>query len=153
MRGGITVWDATGKELLNLDDDDVGFWVVAFSPDLTRVAALSGPGDLPGRPMKLLVRIWEVATGRQLHSIEVAPATALAFSPDGTRLAAICVGRAGQSSQILVWDAATGRECARWEGPTGFAGNLAFSPDGRRIAAAVGDIRHRGELVVADLVS
>jgi WD40 repeat protein len=77
---------------------------------------------------------------------------ALTFSPDGTRLAVVC-GNFGQTSLILVWDAKTGSECARWPGPTGSGTGIAFSPDGRRVAATVGDYLHQGELLVGDLVS
>jgi serine/threonine protein kinase/WD40 repeat protein len=153
LRYGLTVWDAAGKELLNLDEEGSRLNALALSPDGTRLAVsvyLREPGAVP---MKTTVRIWEIATARQLLTIQAASATALCFSPDGTRLAAACIGPPGQPSQILVWDATTGRESAQWPGPTGFASSVAFSPDGRRIAATVGDMHHRGELVVGDLVS
>jgi WD40 repeat protein len=76
------------------------------------------------------------------------------FSPDGTRLAAISRALGNPSpSQILVWDAATGRECARWQGPAGGGTSIVFSPDGRRVAATAGNSRDQGELLVGDLVS
>jgi serine/threonine protein kinase/WD40 repeat protein len=155
LRGGLTVWDGAGKELLNLDEEGVGYLAVAFSPDGTRAAASVNVGDWNTFPSKkAAVRVWEIATGRQLLTLQPGFATALTFSPDGTRLAAaVSVARTGQPSQIVVWDAATGTECARWQGPTGWFGSLAFSPDGRRIAATVGDFYHQGELVVGDLVS
>jgi WD40 repeat protein len=155
VRGGLTVWDATGKELLNLDEEGVGFGVVAISPDGTRVAAASSSqGAWTTGPASLRVRVWEIATGRQLLTIEPPTGSALAmtFSPDGTRLAVVC-GWIGQPSQVLVWDATTGRECARWQGPIGTGRGIAFSPDGRRIAATVGDVRQQGELVLGDMVS
>src|SRR5262249_15567799 len=78
--------------------------------------------------------------------------SAMTFSPDGTRVAAVC-GSLRQTSLVLVWDAATGNECARWQGPIGVGTGIAFSPDGRRVAGTVGTRRDVGELIVADMVS
>ncbi len=153
--GGLTVWDAAGKELLNLDEEGVGFSGVTLSPDGTRVAAASGPVDWTASPTKMTVRVWEIASGRQLLTIQPPPTFywgAIAFSPDGTRLAAVC-GGIGHPSQILLWDATTGSECARWQGPTGAGTSIAFSPDGRRVAATGGDYHHQSELIVGDMVS
>jgi serine/threonine protein kinase/WD40 repeat protein len=155
VRGGLTVWDAAGKELLNLDEEGAGFGGVALSPDGTRVAAASSPGGWTAGPAELRVRVWEVATGRQLLITRATAApgmSALTFSPDGTRLAVVC-GSIRQPSQVLVWDATTGHECARWQGPIGMGSGIAFSPDGRWVAATVGDSRHQGELVVGDVAS
>jgi serine/threonine protein kinase/WD40 repeat protein len=156
VRGGLTVWDAAGKELLNLDEG-VGFWAVALSPDEKRVAAVSNLGDGSTGPGRAAVRVWEIATGRRLLTIQardVRGASALTFSPDGARLAAVAGEGPGVSSRILVWDAATGSECGRFDGPAAGPGaSIAFSPDGRRIAATGTDYRNRGELLVADAAS
>jgi eukaryotic-like serine/threonine-protein kinase len=156
MRGGLAVWDAAGKELLNLDEEGVGFWGLALSPDGTRVAAVSSfTGDWTTIPDKMTVRVWEIATGQQLLATSptmIPGGAAMTFSPDGARLAAVC-GSMRQPSQILVWDAATGRECAGWTGPIGVGTGIAFSPDGRRVAATVSDYRNQGELLVGDLQS
>jgi WD40 repeat protein len=158
---GLTVWDAAGKELLNLDEEGVGLGSVALSPDGTRVAAAasaSRPRDLNSDPAKMTLRVWEVATGRQVLTIE-RPSYywgRITYSADGARLAAIDGAPSPwqpQPSQILVFDATTGNECAHWQGPTGLGTGIAFSPDGRRVAATVGDFRHHGELLVGDLVS
>jgi serine/threonine protein kinase/WD40 repeat protein len=155
VRGGLAVWDAAGKEVLNVDEEGVGFEAVALSPDGTRMAACSSPGRWTGAPRKMTVRVWEIASGRQLLVTQPASAPALSamtFSPDGTRLAAV-LGSIGQPSQLLVLDATTGKECARWNGRTGLGTGVAFSPDGRRVAATVGDYRNHGELIVGDVES
>jgi WD40 repeat protein len=155
QRGDLTVWDAAGKELLYLDEEGVGFADMALSPDGTRVAATSNVGDLLAASATMTVCVWEIATGRKLLTTQPIPAQVspgLTFSPDGTRLAAVS-GVPGHPSQIVVWDATTGRECARWQGPAGAGTGIAFSPDGRRVAATAGYSYAEGELFVGDLVS
>lgn len=60
-------------------------------------------------------------------------AAALAWSPDGTRLAVT-----NDSGLIQVLDAATGKPVHAWEGLTAGPGLLAWSPDGSRLAVAAG---------------
>jgi WD40 repeat protein len=155
VRGALTVWDSAGKELLNLDEEGVGFASVALSPDGTRVAATPNLGDWSAGPATMTVGVWEIATGRKLLTTPPIPAQVwpgVSFSSDGTRLAAVAAS-IGHPTQILVWDATTGRECARWQGPTGVGIGIAFSRDGQRVAATAGGVRDHVELVVGDMVS
>jgi WD40 repeat protein len=63
---------------------------------------------------------------------------ALAFSPDGRLLVGsiLAVSGANQSSEIIIWDADTGKELRRLRGHTGFVPQVAFSPDGALLASA-----------------
>src|SRR5262249_22377559 len=73
-----------------------------------------------------LVRIWEVKTGKERYRIKVSnPAYRMAFSPDGTRLAA-AVG-----AQIRFFDAGSGTDLFTLSGHRGTVRALALSADGR----------------------
>jgi WD40 repeat protein len=77
--GGVSLWDAAGKEVRRLKADP-GSGAVAFSRDGRYLAADAGGG----------VRVWEVATGRGAADFPAAPGSvlSLAFSPDGRWLVA-----------------------------------------------------------------
>jgi WD40 repeat protein len=111
---------------------------VAFSPDGTRVASVSGAfnSDRPFLIGDLVVR--DVVTGREVFAQRdiARGCRGVAFSPDGRWIAT------GNASDLVIWDAATGKEEYRLPDP----GNrnlpllsLAYSPDGRRIIAGYGD--------------
>jgi WD40 repeat protein len=158
------VWDAeTGEQLHTLRGHHGSVNGVAFSPDGKSLASVSGDASSPGE-----LRVWEVASGRNLLPLE-APAchlAAVAYSRDGRRLAALgsfprnveppgpmhCPG-------VKVWDTRTGREEVTFIDETADVGRppqgvrflqaLAFSPDGRSIVSGGGD----GSVVFWDLAA
>jgi WD40 repeat protein/serine/threonine protein kinase len=80
-----------------------GVDVVAFSPDGSRIASI---GNSDGT-----LRLWDTATGKELRILRsergiTAAVSALAFSADGTRVAA------GSERGAVVWEVATGKETA-----------------------------------------
>lgn len=80
----------------------------------------------------------DLAFGRELWTGLAADedVTALAFSPDGRRLAS---GAGYVESAVRLWDVADGREVARLEGHRTYVRSLVFWPDGETLASASGD--------------
>ncbi len=105
-------------------------WVVAvaFSPNGKTILSGSHDGTLI---------FWDVATGKQLRSIEdhrlqgrPFGIVSVAFSPDGKTVAS-----ASSDETVRLWDEATGTQCRVFPGVR-FAHEVTFSPDGRSLAAA-----------------
>lgn len=96
---------------------------VTFSPDGAMFAAPAHPNG---------VSVWETATGKEVIRLAGPPQklTALAFSPDGTKL----VAGSDTTSAPPVWDVRTGKLLFTLDGQSGFIRAVAFSPDGTRIA-------------------
>jgi WD40 repeat protein len=98
----LNLWEVeAGREVLTLKAH-LRVSKVAFSPDGRRLATVGGPSDDE-------IRIWEIATGRELVSL-VGPGAgldAVEFSPDGRNLIA-----AGLDGSARIWDAVTGEELA-----------------------------------------
>ena len=116
-------------------------WSVAFSPDCALLACGSGPWSFVGqeRTGELLVR--SVHTGAEVFALRgvTGAVQALAFSPDGRRLAAAW-GFTGknQGAVLAVFDMPGGRKV--WEKPERGPQilSLAYSPDGRSIGSGCG---------------
>jgi WD40 repeat protein len=141
---GVDLWDtATGAHLDALsftgeyanpvpgDGGDARSEALAISPDGTLLAA----GRLDG-----IVWLWDLAAGevvRQLEGLTTLPFD-LAFSPDGTQLAASTgIGFEGRA-QMVIWDVASGEINRRFEPQPGEITRLVFSPDGMHLASAGG---------------
>jgi WD40 repeat protein len=156
--GQVLAWDAaTGKELFTLEGHDLANHGLSFSPDGKLLAAGDGrlldaasgkvrftlpPGGVPAFAPdgKMLayggpdggVRLWDVATGKELRPLPgpAGPALRVALSPDGRTAAA------GYRDGVRVWDVLTGKELRFRPGPQVNVPALELSPDGKTLAVA-----------------
>jgi WD40 repeat protein len=129
--GAVRVWDrATGKELLRIPTHSAGH-TVAFSPDGKRLAydveyTLHLCEATTGKLLRILRGHQEIINARGTMSGYV---NALAFSPDGKRLAS-----ASCDNLARIWEVASGKTLQVLEGHKGFVNAIAFFPDGKMVA-------------------
>jgi WD40 repeat protein/energy-coupling factor transporter ATP-binding protein EcfA2 len=136
------LWDmTTGQLLVTYSRSEISgsvTWKAVFSPGSgTYLAAVMGDG----------VKVWEVATGKELavlrgHSTEV---MGLAFSTDGRRLATL-----DYSGEVRIWDVITGRQLLliNTQARNG-SGLVRFSPDDRRLVISGEDANYIFDVVIA----
>lgn len=128
MMGTITLWDVLSGRCWETEGYHVDFVNgLTFSPNDTLLASAADD-----------VKIWEVPTGRELHTLD--GYSAVAFSPDGKDVASIGKGKGTSSdySAVKIWDVSTGQLKALLQGTTTSIWQMAFTPDGRRIVT-IGD--------------
>lgn len=151
--GQVIVWDlAAGREVRRLSGHSGVVRAVGLSPD-GRIAASGGfAGEDMLAPGELI--LWDVATGAELRRLDghLAGIVAVAFSPDGSALLASSgdaeifaaalpqgaskgSGLVGVTSDMLLWDVATGEVRQRFEEWAEDAFSIAITPDGTRALA------------------
>jgi WD40 repeat protein len=120
-------WDpATGKLLgvcRSTDGVPMRNTRLAFAPDSKRLAAIAGR----------VVHVVDVSTRTMLHVLHghEANVTALAFSPDGTKLLT-----GSDDKTAALWDVESGRLVTVYRGSKGAVNLVAYSPDGTHVATA-----------------
>jgi len=116
LPGATRIWDIATKRTIRylptsaqaITVDPTGTWIVTS-----------------GQPSTDLV-VWDAAGLKQIRTISTpAVVMAIAYSPDGKRLAA-----AGIDGVVRVWDTATWTPRASLRGHSTFVRSVAFSPDG-----------------------
>jgi WD40 repeat protein len=121
--GIVHCFDAlTGQELRTLEGAPTAPTSVAFSPD-RRFVLCAGLAYLRQDGIFL----WDLERGALVRNFPGVDGPA-AFSTDGTNILSV-----GGLNNILIFDAAGGRELSRFEVGTGALRCLAISPDGRRL--------------------
>jgi WD40 repeat protein len=136
--GELKVWDAqTGRQQLARKAHTKSIHAAAFSPDGKHLVSMS---------FDQTVKLWDAANGQELLTLNplekgtsiVATGGGVAFSPDGTRLAAGIIAPP-LANVVRVWDVPGGREILTLRGHTDVVSSLAFSRDGLRLASGSWD--------------
>lgn len=122
----------TGQKVGEFPGHSDTTWGVAVSRAGNRVATCGNDG---------IVVLRNFPGGEEIrrHEFEAKQVWSVAFSPDGSLLAASCSAGSTdeESHQIRLWDVATGRELLRLTSAhTGDVRHVTFSPDGRTLASA-----------------
>jgi eukaryotic-like serine/threonine-protein kinase len=135
----VRVWNVeTGTELATLRGKRLDVHCVALGPKGDRIAAGSGKLYSVGLSVggENVVKVWEIATGKEVAALHEhgKGVTAVAFSPDGSRLATGSMDRT-----LRIWDLSTGEELTTLRGHSGTIVGIVYSSDGARVTSASDD--------------
>jgi eukaryotic-like serine/threonine-protein kinase len=133
----VRLYSRGGEEMGALTGHEDSVRGLAFSKDIKRLASAAFDGT---------VRIWDLQSGRALHTLREKTAywNAVAYSSDGALL-----GAAGSGGNVVLWNAETGAKVASLEKYHHPATCLAFHPDGKSLAVA----HENGSIVLWDMAS
>ncbi|KAF3931048.1 hypothetical protein ABW20_dc0104494 [Dactylellina cionopaga] len=125
----IKIWDATSRTLMQkVEGHSSSVSSVVFSPDgknLTSFASKYNDGS---------IKLWDASSGALVQTLDDR-AQAIAFSPDGKRLASPM----RYNRTVKLWDAASGALVKTLEDHYRTVLSVAFSPDNKQLASASED--------------
>ncbi len=133
----VHVWQADSGGNLFIYKEHFGFFsyvfAITWSPDGTRIASACSTTTIDNT-----IHIWDIRTGKTVLRCDPHlgltlsfSALAVAWSPDGTRIAAICGDKT-----IRVWNTATGQHLTTYKVRTDMVNDLIWSPDSKLLATA-----------------
>ncbi|HBE66542.1 MAG TPA: hypothetical protein DDW52_00200 [Planctomycetaceae bacterium] len=122
------IWDTTtGEQLLDFGEAPSSISPgVTYSPDGTLLAGWGNHDDH--------VSLWDAESGqlvRRLEAAHIFGVSALAFSPDGRRIAT-----GSSDTSIKIWDTESGELLISLDGHESLVGELQFTPDGKTLISA-----------------
>ena len=171
--GQVELWDvATGQRTATLDavtlkrsEPFLHLKRVAFSADGKRLATVDARvswsfASDQGIPPPTDVKVWEVATGNRILTLEKA-GEQVVFSPDGRWIAVTRTsqtvdqpdGKGGsrrrqEGGRVRFWDAHTGKPAFALPESAAPIGRLAFTPDGRHLITTRKEVFGQGSIRV-----
>ncbi|MCB0197767.1 MAG: PD40 domain-containing protein, partial [Anaerolineae bacterium] len=131
------LWDvATGEEIRRFEEFTGGLKVAVFSPNGQMIATGGGRGGETGAQRDHTIRLWDVATGREIRRFEghTGQINFLDFSSDGKTFVS-----ASSDTTARLWDVATGQEIRQFKDHESILLTAAFSPDEKTFVTSSAD--------------
>jgi WD40 repeat protein len=145
--GAIRLYDAaSGREVRRFERHAGFISALAFAPrGYISALAFAPDGKTLASAEDYTISLWDVATGRRRHAFpgHEYPVTSLAYSPDGTALAAgdgASEGAAvdGEGGTLIVWDLQSRKPRQTFRGHYRAVRSVAWSPGGTLLASGDG---------------
>jgi WD40 repeat protein len=127
----IRMWHVgSGLQKKVLEGHEINVNSLSFSPDGSRLASGSGWDWVPFHEKDRSVRVWEIATGKELfrgtgfnRSVQL-----VAFAPDGGSVIS-----ASSDKSVRVWEVPSGRDITPSREPLTYWTSALLTPDGKKI--------------------
>jgi WD40 repeat protein len=134
MGGQAVVWDLASQTVVQSLPHNNWVTSLAFAPDGHTLATGTASLNSSGAEAGSLVTLWDLRTGQQVRTIEFPGdhVVSLAFSPDGTLLAA-----GNWSGDLVLWEAGSETPLSNLGARIDPVIDLAFSPDGTLLGAGL----------------
>lgn len=134
MGGQAVVWDLASQTVVQSLPHNNWVTSLAFAPDGHTLATGTASLNSSGAEAGSLVTLWDLRTGQQVRTIEFPGdhVVSLAFSPDGTLLAA-----GNWSGDLVLWEAGSETPLSNLGTRIDPVIDLAFSPDGTLLGAGL----------------